>query len=37
MATPTPPEADGSSPQQRKFDEEPPMTIVPWEVTMVAT
>ena len=27
MATPTPPEADGSSPQQRKFDEEPPMVI----------
>src|ERR1700684_3305854 len=27
MATPTPPEADGSSPQQRKFDEEPPMLI----------
>ena len=27
MATPTPPEADGSSPQQRKFDEEPPMFI----------
>ena len=27
MATPTPPDADGSSPQQRKFDEEPPMLI----------
>ena len=27
MATPTPPNADGSSPQQRKFDEEPPMLI----------
>ena len=27
MATPTPPEADGSSPQQSKFDEEPPMLI----------
>jgi len=27
MATPTPPNADGSSPQQRKFDEEPPMII----------
>ena len=27
MATPTAPEADGSSPQQRKFDEEPPMVI----------
>ena len=27
MATPTPPAADGSSPQQRKFDEEPPMVI----------
>ena len=27
MAIPTPPAADGSSPQQRKFDEEPPMII----------
>ena len=27
MATPTPPAADGSSPQQRAFDEEPPMII----------
>ena len=27
MATPTPPNADGSSPQQRKFKEEPPMII----------
>jgi len=27
MATPTPPAADGSSTQQRKFDEEPPMVI----------
>ncbi len=27
MATPTAPAADGSSPQQRKFDEEPPMLI----------
>ena len=27
MATPTPPNADGSSPQQRKFDQEPPMVI----------
>ncbi len=27
MATPTAPAADGSSPQQRKFDEEPPMII----------
>ncbi len=27
MATPTPPAPDGSSPQQRKFDEEPPMII----------
>ena len=27
MATPTPPADDGSSPQQRKFDEEPPMLI----------
>jgi cyclophilin family peptidyl-prolyl cis-trans isomerase len=29
MATPVPPAADGSSPQQRKFDEEPPMVIDP--------
>ncbi len=27
MAIPTPPAADGSSPQQRKFDQEPPMVI----------
>ncbi len=27
MATPSPPAADGSSSQQRKFDEEPPMII----------
>ncbi|HVT41630.1 MAG TPA: peptidylprolyl isomerase [Acidimicrobiales bacterium] len=27
MATPTPPNPDGSSEQQRKFDEEPPMII----------
>jgi hypothetical protein len=27
MATPTAPNPDGSSPQQRKFDEEPPMII----------
>jgi cyclophilin family peptidyl-prolyl cis-trans isomerase len=27
MATPVPPAADGSSPQQRSFDEEPPMII----------
>ncbi len=27
MATPTAPAVDGSSPQQRKFDEEPPMFI----------
>ena len=27
MATPTPPNPDGSSPQQRKFDAEPPMII----------
>ena len=27
MATPTAPTPDGSSPQQRKFDEEPPMFI----------
>jgi peptidylprolyl isomerase len=29
MATPTAPAVDGSSPQQRKFDEEPPMFIDP--------
>ncbi len=27
MATPVPPAADGSSPKQQKFDEEPPMII----------
>jgi cyclophilin family peptidyl-prolyl cis-trans isomerase len=27
MAVPIPPNADGSSPQQRKFDQEPPMVI----------
>jgi cyclophilin family peptidyl-prolyl cis-trans isomerase len=27
MAIPVPPAADGSSPQQRKFDQEPPMVI----------
>jgi cyclophilin family peptidyl-prolyl cis-trans isomerase len=27
MAIPTPPAADGSSPRQRKFDQEPPMVI----------
>ncbi len=27
MAIPAPPAADGSSPQQRKFDQEPPMVI----------
>jgi cyclophilin family peptidyl-prolyl cis-trans isomerase len=27
MAVPVPPNADGSSPQQRKFDQEPPMVI----------
>ena len=27
MATPTPPNADGSSAQQRKFDAEPPVII----------
>src|SRR5271170_4727964 len=40
MATPTPPEADGSSPQQRKFDEEPPMLIDPnkrYVATMVTS
>jgi cyclophilin family peptidyl-prolyl cis-trans isomerase len=29
MATPDPPEADGSSPKQQKFDEYPPMVIDP--------
>jgi peptidylprolyl isomerase len=40
MATPTPPNPDGSSPQQRKFDEEPPMVIDPdkrYVVTMVTS
>jgi cyclophilin family peptidyl-prolyl cis-trans isomerase len=40
MATPTPPEADGSSAQQRKFDEEPPMLIDPnkrYVATMVTS
>src|ERR1700730_1438939 len=40
MATPTPPEADGSSKQQRKFDEEPPMVIDPdkrYTATMVTS
>jgi len=40
MATPTPPNPDGSSPQQRKFDEEPPMVIDPdkrYVATMVTT
>jgi len=40
MATPTPPNPDGSSPQQRKFDEEPPMIIDPdkrYVATMVTT
>ncbi len=40
MATPTPPNADGSSPQQRKFDEEPPMIIDPkkrYVATMVTS
>ncbi len=36
MATPTPPNPDGSSPQQRKFDAEPPMIIDP-EKRYVAT
>ena len=36
MATPTPPAADGSSPQQRKFDEEPP-TIIDTDKRYVAT
>jgi cyclophilin family peptidyl-prolyl cis-trans isomerase len=40
MATPTPPAADGSSPQQRKFDQEPPMVIDPakrYTATMVTS
>ncbi len=40
MATPTPPNPDGSSPQQRKFDEEPPMIIDPakrYVATMVTS
>ena len=40
MATPTPPAADGSSPQQRKFDAEPPMVIDPdkrYTATMVTS
>ncbi len=36
MATPTPPAADGSSPQQRTFDEEPP-TIIDTDKRYVAT
>ena len=36
MATPTPPAADGSSTQQRKFDEEPP-TIIDTDKRYVAT
>jgi cyclophilin family peptidyl-prolyl cis-trans isomerase len=40
MATPTPPAVDGSSPQQRKFDQEPPMVIDPnkrYTATMVTS
>ncbi len=40
MATPTPPNPDGSSSQQRKFDEEPPMIIDPdkrYVATMVTS
>jgi cyclophilin family peptidyl-prolyl cis-trans isomerase len=40
MATPEAPAADGSSPQQRKFDEEPPMLIDPakrYTATMVTS
>ena len=40
MAKPTPPNADGSSPQQRKFDEEPDMHIDPdkrYVATMVTS
>jgi cyclophilin family peptidyl-prolyl cis-trans isomerase len=36
MATPTPPAVDGSSPQQRKFDEEPP-TVIDVDKRYVAT
>jgi cyclophilin family peptidyl-prolyl cis-trans isomerase len=40
MATPTPPAVDGSSPQQRKFDQEPPVVIDPnkrYTATMVTS
>jgi peptidylprolyl isomerase len=40
VATPTPPNVDGSSPQQRTFDEEPPMVIDPdkrYVATMVTS
>jgi cyclophilin family peptidyl-prolyl cis-trans isomerase len=40
MATPTPPAVDGSSAQQRKFDEPPPMVINPgkrYTATMVTS
>jgi cyclophilin family peptidyl-prolyl cis-trans isomerase len=40
MALPTPPASDGSSPQQRKFDQEPPMVIDPakrYTATMVTS
>ena len=40
MAIPTPPATDGSSPQQRKFDQEPPMVIDPnkrYTATMVTS
>ena len=40
MAIPEPPAADGSSPQQRKFDQEPPMVIDPgkrYTATMVTS
>ena len=40
MAIPDPPAADGSSPQQRKFDQEPPMVIDPakrYVATMVTS
>jgi cyclophilin family peptidyl-prolyl cis-trans isomerase len=40
MAIPTPPAADGSSPQQRKFDQEPPIAIDPnkrYTATMVTS
>jgi len=37
MAVPTPPATDGSSPQQRKFDQEPPMVIDPANTATMVT